>query len=98
MKINNVLIFILLITLFVFFMRMYKEGMKMDSIDYNKEVAQKNDITDKITKLETKINNKDYSIYNTETAAIAKQQSILLIIIGILALVVFLFTIKYVIS
>lgn len=98
MKINNVLIFILLITLFIFFMRMYKEGMTMDSIDYNKEVAQKNAVTDKITGLVTKINNKDYSIYNTETAAIAKQQSNLFIIIGILALVVFLFTIKYVIS
>ena len=98
MKINNVLIFILLITLFIFFMRMYKEGMTMDSIDYNKEVAQKNAVTDKITGLVTKINNKDYSIYNTETAAMAKQQSNLFIIIGILALVVFLFTIKYVIS
>ena len=96
MKINNVLIFILLITLFIFFMRMYKEGM--DNAHYNAEVDQKNAVTDKITDLVTKINNKDYSIYNTETAAMAKQQFNLFIIIGILALVVFLFTIKYVIS
>ena len=77
-------------------MRMYKEGM--DNAHYNAEVDQKNAVTDKITDLVTKINNKDYSIYNTETAAMAKQQFNLFIIIGILALVVFLFTIKYVIS
>lgn len=96
MKINNVLIFILLITLFIFFMRMYKEGM--DNALYNAEVHQKNKVTSDIEDLVTKINNKDYSIYVTETSAMARQQWNLFIIIGIIALVVFLFTIKYVIS
>jgi hypothetical protein len=96
MKINNVLIFILFITLFIFFMRMYKEGMS--SADYNAQVNQKNIITEKITDVISNLQNKDYSIYNTETAAMAVQQRNLFIIISIIALVVFLFTIKYVMS
>jgi hypothetical protein len=96
MKINNVLIFILLITLFIFFMRIYKEGM--NNADYNAQVDQKNEITGKITGIVGNLQNKDYSLYNTETAAMKVQQWNLFIIISILTLVVLLFTIKYVIS
>lgn len=96
MKINNVLIFILLITAFIFFVRIYKEGM--DNVKYNEDVNNKNNIITQISDLRSNINKKDYSLYNTETTAMATQQWNLFIIIGILTLVVILFTIKYTIT
>jgi hypothetical protein len=97
MKINNVLIFILLITLFIFFMRMYKEGM-LSNAEYNKLVNDKNTMTNKISYLTSNLNEKDYSIYNSETAAMATQQNNLFIITAIVAAIVVLFTLKYMIS
>ena len=96
MKINNILIFVLLITLFIFFMRMYKEGYTADQ--YNTDVANKNEVNAKITNLTTQLNKKDYSIYNSETSAMATQQWNLFIILGIITLIVLLFTLKYMMS
>ena len=96
MKINNILIFVLLITLFIFFMRMYKEGYTTDQ--YNKEVDNKNNVNSKIQELRINLSKKDYSIYNSETSAMATQQWNLFVILGIITLIILLFTLKYMFS
>ena len=78
-------------------MRMYKEGM-LSNDEYNKLVNDKNIMTNKISDLTSNLNEKDYSIYNSETAAMATQQNNMFIIIAIVAAVILLFTLKYMLS
>ena len=100
MKINNILIFVLLITLFIFFARIYKEGFTADEIKaaavYNANVDKKNAVTGNISELISNLNKKDYSIYVSETSAMATQQWNLFIILSIVTLGVLLFTLRYV--
>ncbi len=77
-------------------MRMYKEGYTADQ--YNKDVANKNEVNAKISNLTSNLSKKDYSIYNTETSAMSTQQWNLFIILGIITLIVLLFTLKYMMS
>jgi hypothetical protein len=94
MKINNLLVFILLITLFIFLMRMYREGMTR--ADYSADNATKNTLLSSNTDLLTKLKNaKDYSVYNSETLAMATKEWYIFIILCIVSLVILLFTLKY---
>jgi len=77
-------------------MRMYKEGYTAEQ--YNKDVDDKNNINSKIQELRYNLSKKDYSIYNMETNAMATQQWNLFIILGIITLIILLFTLKYMFS
>jgi hypothetical protein len=94
MKINNFLVFILLITLFIFLIRMYREGMT--KADYDSDVSTKNNL---VSSNDTLLNNlktaKDYSVYNAETLAMATKEWYIFIILCIVSLVILLFTLKY---